>query len=496
MLLKHLASRPLETKFGRCEERLYYDGVRNYIALVVGEVQDQEKVLCRVHSSCMSAHYFNSIECDCREQMEAAQQRIHQAGRGVIVWLDQEARDNGHLALMVSADFKAHGALQTQAYERLGLPGDARTYHGAAMVLKELGVSSILLLTNNPAKVTALRSFGIQVEGAEPLVPDIVPNPYIERLYEDKRRQKHTISPRIGPPYDFAVLGDINVDVVVREGLPFNFGDLLENGVVTWRPIDDQPGGTGLNFAESAVKRGASVFLVGKVGADSAGTFLKRWLQSKGIANGVSVGRAAPTGRAIIVRDNKDVRLLVDNAPNANQDLSEEEVRSCGIALDQAKFAYVSGYAIRQRDAESHAAAVAFMQLAAAGGATLIFDVVPHRIYETYSFKEFRELTKDVGILISEVATMRRFLGVGRREESITRALAEETVHTLRESKAFKAFVLRYGPSGCDEQIIWDGKQLTHETLGHAQAGNSDSKRGFGDRASIDTLIKYFGLQL
>lgn len=144
-MIKRLASRELKTKFGTFTEILYYDGQKESVAIVMGDVADQEDVLCRVHSHCIGAHVFNSIECTCREEMEAAQHLIQEAGRGVIIWLDQEGKGNGHLALIESIPFKKeHG--QARAYEMAGYKADARDYRAAAQILKDLNVRSIVLL--------------------------------------------------------------------------------------------------------------------------------------------------------------------------------------------------------------------------------------------------------------------------------------------------------------------------------------------------------------
>ena len=93
----------LKTKFGAFREILYYDGQKESIALVMGDVAEAEDVLCRVHSSCIRGHVFSSIECDCRQQLETSQALIERAGRGVVIWFDQEGRGNGHLALLSPA---------------------------------------------------------------------------------------------------------------------------------------------------------------------------------------------------------------------------------------------------------------------------------------------------------------------------------------------------------------------------------------------------------
>ena len=161
-MIKRLASRELKTKYGTFIEVLYYDGQRESIAIVMGDVADGDDILCRVHSHCIGAHVFNSIECTCREEMNAAQYAIQEAGRGVIIWLDQEGKGNGHLALIESIPFKKeHG--QARAYEMAGYKADARDYRAAAQILNELGVRSIVLLVNSEGKAEALRRESISV---------------------------------------------------------------------------------------------------------------------------------------------------------------------------------------------------------------------------------------------------------------------------------------------------------------------------------------------
>jgi len=162
-----LAERELETRFGTFTEILYYDGQRESIALVIGEVANRENVLCRIHSACVGGHVFNSIECDCADEMAAAQAAIQRAGRGVIIYLDQEGKGNGHLALMTSIPFKKAGLSQSEAYEKAGFEADARSFRSAAEILNELKVKSVVLLTNNPVKAEDLRKASIIVSDTE-----------------------------------------------------------------------------------------------------------------------------------------------------------------------------------------------------------------------------------------------------------------------------------------------------------------------------------------
>ena len=163
-MIVRLAQRELLTKYGTFNEVLYYDGQKEAIALVRGDVAGGEGVLCRIHSHCIGAHVFNSIECTCREEMEGAQAMIERDCRGVIIWLDQEGKGNGHLALMESIPYKKEFG-QAEAYVKAGFSADARSYRPAAEILKDLKVRSIILLSNSSEKAEDLRQISINVTG-------------------------------------------------------------------------------------------------------------------------------------------------------------------------------------------------------------------------------------------------------------------------------------------------------------------------------------------
>ena len=162
-----LADRELQTKFGLFNEILFSDGQSESVALVLGDVGFGEDVLCRIHSACLGGHVFNSVECTCAAEMAAAQMAICGAGRGVIIYLEQEGKGNGHLALMKSIPFKKAGFSQGEAYEKAGYPADARSYEPAAAILNELQVRSIILLTDNPSKATEIERLGISVASTQ-----------------------------------------------------------------------------------------------------------------------------------------------------------------------------------------------------------------------------------------------------------------------------------------------------------------------------------------
>jgi GTP cyclohydrolase II len=168
-MIFRLTERNLETKYGAFREILFYDGQRESIALVMGNIENESDVICRVHSACISGHVFNSVECECQKEMETAQSLIEKAGKGVIIYLEQEGKGNGHLALMASIPYKKSGMKQAEAYEKVGFEKDARNFRPAAEILVDLKVKSIILLTNNAKKAEDLRRLSIEVSGTKEL---------------------------------------------------------------------------------------------------------------------------------------------------------------------------------------------------------------------------------------------------------------------------------------------------------------------------------------
>lgn len=293
------------------------------------------------------------------------------------------------------------------------------------------------------------------------------------------------------------VLGDINLDWAVKENLAFSFAELSENGRIVWQEVDEVPGGSGLSFAKFAQRAGFHTMLIGRVGSDSAGRFLQEWLDNEGIAATLSVDTVRGTGRAFMVRDQSDVRLLVNDRENANHGLTIEDIERASAALLNCQILYVSGYCIMHSNAPRTAATLRAISLAREramrSASTIVFDVVPHRIYEFYSLEQLQTLTEGVDIVISEVATMRRLLRVGTREEIVDRRMAQETLALLKGY--YSGIVLRFGPSGCDEQLLWDSRrgEVRWEKTGHAQA---PEKRGFGDMLAVRCLQEFFGVPL
>jgi GTP cyclohydrolase II len=152
----------------------------DHVALLHGKVMGRDGVLVRVHSECMTSEVFGSLKCDCREQLQIAQQQIVNAGSGVILYLRQEGRGIG-LANKIRAYHLQHlGHDTVDANRMLGLPDDDRDYSGAAAMLRHLGISGVRLITNNPLKIEELRRHGIVVNETASLVrPNQFSAPYL-----------------------------------------------------------------------------------------------------------------------------------------------------------------------------------------------------------------------------------------------------------------------------------------------------------------------------
>ena len=157
-----------------------------YLALVLGDVADGTDVLTRLHSECLTGDVFGSLRCDCGAQLEAAMQAIAAEGRGVVLYLrGHEGRGIGLLSKLQAYELQDAGADTVDANTELGLPADAREYSAGAQMLADLGVRSVRLLTNNPAKVSGLVTGGVDVTARVPLATAV--NPYNLRYLATKR---------------------------------------------------------------------------------------------------------------------------------------------------------------------------------------------------------------------------------------------------------------------------------------------------------------------
>ena len=173
-LVHRAAEARLPTEFGEFRVIGYRNDVdrAEHVALVHGDVEGKEDVLVRMHSKCLTGDVFHSLRCDCGPQLHAAMERITREGRGVIVYLDQEGRGIGLLNKLKAYAIQDGGVDTVMANEKLGFAPDLRNYGIGAQILRDVGLSTIRIMTNNPRKLVGLEGYGLTITGRVPLTTE------------------------------------------------------------------------------------------------------------------------------------------------------------------------------------------------------------------------------------------------------------------------------------------------------------------------------------
>jgi 3,4-dihydroxy 2-butanone 4-phosphate synthase / GTP cyclohydrolase II len=195
-LIEEMVKVDMPTKYGHF--KLYVFRERNspesgeHLALVKGEWKKDEPILVRVHSSCFTGDILGSLRCDCGEQLHEAMAMVEEAGKGVILYMNQEGRGIGLLNKLKAYKLQEGGMDTVEANLHLGLPMDKRDYGIGAQILRFLHISKLKLISNNPKKRAALRGYGLEIVDTVPIV--ITSNPHNEKYLQAKRdKMGHTI---------------------------------------------------------------------------------------------------------------------------------------------------------------------------------------------------------------------------------------------------------------------------------------------------------------
>ncbi len=225
-LVTKVHSARLPTIYGEFYATVYDDDEgREHVALCMGNV-DEAHPLVRIHSECLTGDALGSVRCDCREQLAAALDRIAEEGHGVLVYLRQEGRGIGLANKIRAYSLQDEGLDTVDANLHLGFPADGRSFLIAAAILRDLGVTTVRLLTNNPQKIADLEAGQIQV--VERVIQEILPRPENRQYLQTKAKKLGHLFGHLMPGTSSETADDGGEDSLAEQDMTLKANSILE----------------------------------------------------------------------------------------------------------------------------------------------------------------------------------------------------------------------------------------------------------------------------
>ena len=284
------------------------------------------------------------------------------------------------------------------------------------------------------------------------------------------------------------LMGDLNVEFSTTLENVFSS---LDHDCLTYQAIKTSVGGTAANLAVAAKKFFSEVNVIGRVGEDALGEQIRRLFTDKRVSLLCSPLPGGTTGISLYIRDgapiqNHGIRLLIiDRGANHLIDITEIERNRAVISGSNALF--VDGYCFMnepRRSAADHA-----LDIARDAGVLVAFDLVPHDAYRVFTLQEASRWLKKADMIITEVRTIRRLLGLESDDEVTDLELVDETFRILKNMLGEKFFNLRFGNGNIDRSMLFRPGKASELRWNHYV--NTDEPRGFGDRLSAAELAEY-----
>jgi len=289
--------------------------------------------------------------------------------------------------------------------------------------------------------------------------------------------------------FTVTVIGDLNLELVCQLE-ESSFIDISQDTLL-YQAIKSYIGGTASNFAIDGLKYYREVHVLGKLGADALGEAIISELRKSNIYVHCNIDPKAPTGLALYLRDSnttnsRGTRLLIVQTQSANRTLSVEDVEQYAHILAQSDLLILDGYSFLDQPRKD--AIIRAMQIAHANHVVIAFDILPHNAYNLYSLDTLKSMVAPTNVLITELVTIRRFLGFNVPDYILEKEIALETAAILESEFKNKAFLLRFGIGNCDQSLVClPGTTPRHSFTGYGQA---EELRGFGDRLSARELAE------